>query len=114
MFKAIIASVLSVAALSNEVVVLNKDNFKTTVNDGEKNLVGGNGKGWMVKFYAPWCGHCKKLAPVWDQLAEESSAIMNVAKMDCTEDANRPICAEYNIKGFPTLLWFPVDAGFET
>ena len=42
-------------------------------------------KGWFVKFYAPWCGHCKQLAPIWDELSEKHSKTFNVAKIDCTE-----------------------------
>merc|ERR1712070_999555 len=99
MFKAIIASCLSLVAMSGEVVVLNHENFGQLVNDGEKNLA-QNGNGWFVKFYAPWCGHCKKLAPVWDELAADHGENVNVAKIDCTDESNRPICSQYGNKGF--------------
>ena len=111
MFKALIASTLAVFATA-EPVVLNSENFRSLVNDGAWNIAGENGKGWFVKFYAPWCGHCKKLAPTWDEFSEKHSDRVNVAKMDCTDEKNRPICSEYNVKGFPTLLYFPVEEGF--
>ena len=111
MFKSLIALTAVVAA---EPVVLNAENFKTLVNDGSQNVVGENGLGWFVKFYAPWCGHCKKLAPTWDEFSEKHSDRVNVAKIDCTEESNRPICSEYNVKGFPTLLYFPVEEAYNT
>ena len=112
MFKTLVAALVSAVALA-EPVVLTDENFRSLVNDGNTNLA-HNGNGWFVKFYAPWCGHCKKLAPTWDKFAEEHSDVINVAKMDCTVETNRPFCSEYNVKGFPTLLYFPVEEDFNT
>ena len=60
-----------------------------------------SGKTVFIKFMAPWCGHCKKLAPTWAQLMEmEPDAV--VAKVDCTGPAKN-ICDEHGVKGCPTL-----------
>jgi thiol-disulfide isomerase/thioredoxin len=57
------------------------------------------------KFFAPWCGHCKKLHPVWEQMgAAEMSGGVQVGRVDCTRE--RGLCAKYAIRGFPTLLHF--------
>jgi len=60
----------------------------------------------FVMFYAPWCGHCKRIQPLWDKFAAENHKLrrMKVAKVDCTETT--PLCAAENIKAYPTFLLF--------
>ena len=56
------------------------------------------GKTTFVKFYAPWCGHCKKLAPEWAKLKHDEVV---VAEVDCTQ--NKKLCADVGVRGYPTL-----------
>jgi len=79
-----------------KIVVAN--NFDQIVNDSEKDV--------LVEFYAPWCGHCKKLAPIFDELGTTLASSPNVvvAKIDATANDVSP---QLNIRGFPTIKLFP-------
>lgn len=57
-----------------------------------------------VEFFAPWCGHCKSLAPEWEKVATELKGKVPVAKVDCI--ANQDVCAEHEVQGYPTLKLF--------
>ncbi|GLB33372.1 putative thioredoxin [Lyophyllum shimeji] len=57
----------------------------------------------FVKFFAPWCGHCKKLAPVWRQLAKHMKGKLNVAEVNC--DDHSALCKANNVQGYPTLIY---------
>jgi len=83
------------------VTVLTDDNFDSIVKDPKKHV--------FVEFYAPWCGHCKKLAPDWEKLAKIFSGDSDVviAKMDATEHKVAP--GKFGVSGYPTLKWFPKD-----
>lgn len=71
--------------------------YEKIVNDPTKDV--------LVKFYAPWCGHCKTLAPIWDELAEHVAANEDliIAKFDAT--ANE--AAGVSVRGYPTLKFYP-------
>lgn len=58
----------------------------------------------LVDFWAAWCGPCKMIAPVLDELATEYAGKVKIAKMDV--DANNETPAKYNIRGIPTLMLF--------
>ncbi|TEB33343.1 disulfide isomerase [Coprinellus micaceus] len=62
----------------------------------------------FVEFFAPWCGHCKNLAPVWEQLAnafEHAKDKVVIAKVDA-DGVGRPLGQKYGVTGFPTLKYF--------
>jgi len=62
------------------------------------------GKSVFIKFYAPWCGHCKKMKPDWDKLMEEykDSKTAVIAEVDCTA-SGKELCNENGVRGYPTL-----------
>lgn len=64
------------------------------------------GKTVFLKFFAPWCGHCKKMAPDWEKLAEEwdGNDVGFVAEVDCTAEG-KPLCDENNVRGFPSIKY---------
>jgi protein disulfide-isomerase-like protein len=70
-------------------------------------------KAALVEFYAPWCGHCKSLAPTYKKLADAfvGEAGVAIVAVDATE--NRATTEAYGVKGYPTLKWFPAGAGKE-
>lgn len=61
----------------------------------------------LVKYYAPWCGHCKKLLPIWEELgtAFADNKDLVIAKFDATTNEAEGV----NIRGYPTLIWYPKD-----
>lgn len=64
------------------------------------------GKAVFLKFFAPWCGHCKNMASDWEKLADDyagnSGAI--VAEVDCTAEG-KPLCDAQGVRGFPSLKY---------
>ncbi|KAI0314733.1 thioredoxin-domain-containing protein [Amylostereum chailletii] len=82
-----------------KVVVLTPQTFKAVVGAGDV----------FVKFYAPWCGHCKKLAPIWTQLAAQMQHKLTLAEVDC--DAHKALCTREGVSGFPMLFFYPPDHG---
>jgi len=90
---------LLAGALASNVLDLDPSNFDSVI---------GQGKPGLVEFFAPWCGHCKNLAPIYEQLGDAFSHAKDkvvVAKVDA-DGAGKPLGQKYGVSGFPTLKWF--------
>ncbi|CAF0757481.1 unnamed protein product [Rotaria sp. Silwood1] len=83
---------------TGDVKVVVGKNFNEIVNDKSKDV--------LIEFYAPWCGHCKSLAPKYDELAKNLRKEPNlvIAKMDATEN---DVPSPYDVQGFPTIYFAP-------
>ena len=85
--------------------------LKTLVGKNFKQEVIDSGKDVFIKFYAPWCGHCKKMAPTWEKLAAE---LVNVPGLVIGNfDATANEAAGVAVSGYPTLKLYvggkPID-----
>ncbi|GMJ01333.1 PROTEIN DISULFIDE ISOMERASE 11, PDI-LIKE 2-1, ARABIDOPSIS THALIANA PROTEIN DISULFIDE ISOMERASE 11 [Hibiscus trionum] len=96
-FGAVLSLILA-STTAADVVVLTEANFNKEV---------GQDRGALVEFYAPWCGHCQKLAPEYEKLAEsfKKDKSVLIGKVDC--DEHKSICSKYGVQGYPTIQWFP-------
>lgn len=76
-----------------KVLDLDPETFKATLSKGPI----------FVKFFAPWCGHCKKLAPIWRTLAERVQGKLAIAEVNC--DNHAALCKAHDVQGYPTLIY---------
>lgn len=81
---------------SKDVIELTDDNFSSKVLKS-KDI-------WLVEFYAPWCGHCQRLAPIWAEVATTLKDKVKVGAVDATVHSS--VANDYQIKGFPTIKVF--------
>ena len=90
--------------------------FKLTTKTFETEILSQKGKA-LIDFWAPWCGPCKMIAPILEELAPEVEGKANIAKLNV--DDNQATASEYEVMSIPTLILFkdgePVDkvVGFQ-
>lgn len=88
-------------------VILAQDSNVLTLTDGSIDEAIKENSFILIEFYAPWCGHCKRLAPEYEKAADalkaaESKAV--IAKVDSTVE--KTAASAWSIRGYPTLLYF--------
>lgn len=88
-------------SLDPKVVTLDPGTFAELVENKSEDDV------WAIDFFAPWCGHCKKLAPEWNKFAKivADEPNINVGQLDC--EAHRHFCVEHGVRSYPHLRIYP-------
>lgn len=93
---------------SEEIPASNDGPVTVAVGKNFEDVVINNDKDTLVEFYAPWCGHCKKLTPIFEELGTKlKNEAVAIVKMDATANDVPPA---FEVRGFPTLFWLPKDA----
>lgn len=83
-------------AENGKTLTVTDDNFETTI-EGAEGLA-------VVDFWAAWCGPCRMVGPIVEQLADEYDGQVTVGKLDV--DANQRTAAQFNVRSIPTILFF--------
>lgn len=82
--------------MSDKIIELDSSNFDSTISGGSVPVV--------VDFWAPWCGPCKAIAPILEELAEEMGDAVKICKVNV--DNNSEVAGKYEIRAIPTILIF--------
>jgi thioredoxin 1 len=82
--------------MSDKITELDSSNFDSVISDASIPVV--------VDFWAPWCGPCKAIAPILDELADELGDAVKICKVNV--DNNSEIAGKYEIRAIPTILVF--------
>ncbi len=82
--------------MSEKIANLTTDSFKSTIDAATTPV--------LVDFWAPWCGPCKAIAPVLEELATELDGKLKIAKVNI--DENDSIAADYGVRAIPTMILF--------
>lgn len=110
--KGVIAGTIAPSLNSADIPESNDGAVKVVVGKQFNEIVMDKSKDVFVEIYAPWCGHCKKLAPTWDKLGEEvkakGSSSLVIAKLDGTEN-DIPPETHVHANGFPTLKFVKAE-----
>ncbi|THD22657.1 Disulfide isomerase [Fasciola hepatica] len=91
--------------MSQEIPSPSSDPVRVLVGKNYNEVVSDLSKAVFVELYAPWCGHCKQLAPIWDELGEayKTKEDLIIAKMDATANEAEGL----SVQSFPTLKYYP-------
>eukprot|EP01069_Polyplicarium_translucidae_P004231 Polyplicarium_translucidae@DN2530_c0_g2_i1.p2 len=99
-FLLALVSFAAILGSCGPLVALNAETFTSVTGIG---VGSADHEDWFIKFYVPWCPHCKKIEKVWKDVAKELEGEVYVGAVDCT--SNDLLKTKFAVRGYPTILY---------